>query len=145
MRNLSPERKDKIESGPNGADNSRHHYQGAPLITLQRRQLVGHDILLARHGNHICSMRVDRSNGTVVALLDDGSVDSAPNLIAPDLQLPETVGSVLREDWKLLTAWAGMAAAMGVLLTAAAVALGNTADPAALEMFTTMSYGAIRP
>jgi hypothetical protein len=115
------------------------------LITLQRRQLVGHDILLARHGNHICSMRVDRSNGTVVALLDDGSVDSAPNLIAPDLQLPETVGSVLREDWKLLTAWAGMAAAMGVLLTAAAVALGNTADPAALEMFTTMSYGAIRP
>jgi hypothetical protein len=122
-----------------------HHYQGAPLITLQRRHLVGHDILLARHGNHICSMRVDRGNGTVVALLDDGSVDTAPNLISPDLQLPETVGKVLREDWKLLTAWAGMAAAMGVLMTAAAVALGTSADPATLEMFTTLSYGTMRP
>ncbi|TLM84051.1 hypothetical protein FDW83_08345 [Pseudarthrobacter sp. NamE2] len=106
---------------------------------------MGHDILLARHGNHICSMRVDRSNGTVVALLDDGSVDSAPNLISPDLRLPETVGSVLREDWKLLSAWAGIAAAMGVLMTAAAVALGTTADPATLEMFTTLSYGTIKP
>ena len=115
---------------------SIHHHQGAPLITLQRRQLAGHDILLARHGNHICSMRVDRSNDRVVALLDDGSVDSAPNLIAPGIKLPETVGSVLREDWKLLTAWAGMAAAMAVLMTGAAVALGTTADPATLEMLT---------
>ncbi|WP_258803959.1 hypothetical protein [Pseudarthrobacter sp. NS4] len=110
------------------------------MIILQRRQLVGHDILLARHGNHICSMRVDRSNGTVVALLDDGSVDSAPNLIAPGLQLPETVGSVLREDWKLLTAWAGMAAAMAVLMTAAAVGLGATTDPATLELLSAYSY-----
>jgi hypothetical protein len=110
------------------------------LITLQRRQLVGHDILLARHGNHICSMRIDRSNDTVVALLDDGSVDTAPNLIAPGLQLPETVGSVLREDWKLLTAWAGMAAAMGVLMTAAAVVLGTTSDPATLELVSAYSY-----
>lgn len=115
---------------------SIHHHQGAPLITLQRRQLAGHDILLARHGNHICSMRVDRSNDRVVALLDDGSVDSAPNLIAPGIKLPETVGSVLREDWKLLTAWGGMAAAMAVLMTGAAVALGTTADPATLEMLT---------
>jgi hypothetical protein len=114
--------------------------EGHILINLQRRQLVGHDILLARHGNHICSMRVDRSNGTVVALLDDGSVDSAPNLITPGLQLPETVGSVLREDWKLFTAWAGMAAAMGVLMTAAAVVLGTTADPATIEMFSAYPY-----
>ncbi|OAE03366.1 hypothetical protein A6A22_00430 [Arthrobacter sp. OY3WO11] len=81
-------------------------------------------------------MRVDRSNDRVVALLDDGSVDSAPNLIAPGIKLPETVGSVLREDWKLLTAWGGMAAAMAVLMTGAAVALGTTTDPATLEMLT---------
>ncbi len=81
-------------------------------------------------------MRVDRSNDRVVALLDDGSVDSAPNLIAPGIKLPETVGSVLREDWKLLAAWGGMAAAMAVLMTGAAVALGTTADPASLEMLT---------
>ena len=109
------------------------------MITLQRRHLAGHDILLARHGNHICSMRVDRSNDRVLALLDDGSVDSAPNLIAPGLRLPETIGSVLREDWKLLTAWAGMAAAMAVLMTGAAVVLGTTADPATLEMVTAFS------
>jgi len=106
------------------------------LITLQRRQLVGHDILLARHGNHISSMRVDRSNDRVVALLDDGSLDSAPNLITPGLQLPATVRSVLREDWKLLSAWAGMAALMGVLMTGAAVALGATADPAIIDALT---------
>ena len=110
------------------------------MITLQRRQLVGHDILLARHGNHICSMRVDRSNGTVVALLDDGSVDSAPNLIAPDLQLPETVATVMRDDWKILTACMAVAVGMGTLLVAAAVALGTTADPATLEMLSHSSY-----
>jgi hypothetical protein len=106
------------------------------MISIQRRHLPGHDILLARHGNHICSMRVDHGNDRVVALLDDGSVDSAPNLITPGLKLPETVGSVLREDWKLLTAWAGMATAMAVLMTGAAVALGTSVDPATLEMLT---------
>ena len=90
-------------------------------------------------------MRVDRSNGTVVALLDDGSVDSAPNLIAPDLRLPDTVGSALREDWKLLAAWAGMTAVVGGMMAAAAVALGTTADPATLEMLATMSYNTMRP
>jgi len=114
--------------------------EGLTLLTLQRRQLVGHDILLARHGNHISSMRVDRSNDRVVALLDDGSLDSAPNLISPNLQLPPTVRSVLREDWKMLSAWAGMAALVGGLMTAAAVVLGTTADPAILDALS--SYNA---
>jgi hypothetical protein len=73
------------------------------VITLQRRQLVGHDILLARHGNHISAMRLDRGAGRVIAFLDDGSTDSAPNLITPGLRMPDTVRSVLREDWKFLT------------------------------------------
>ncbi|WP_159823447.1 hypothetical protein [Arthrobacter sp. 9AX] len=110
------------------------------MLTLQRRQLVGHDILLARHGNHICSMRVDRGNDTVVALLDDGSVDSAPNLISPNLQLPETVASVMRRDWKILTVCGAAAAGMGALMVAAAFALGTTADPAMLEMMSYSSY-----
>ena len=118
---------------------SIHDYQGAPVITLQRRQLVGHDILLARHGNHICSMRVDRSNGRVVALLDDGTVDSAPNLIAPDLQLPETVASVLREDWKLLSALGGAGAVLSGLMIAAAVSLGTVVDPSTVEMLSVYS------
>jgi hypothetical protein len=118
---------------------SNHHFRGTPLTTLLRRQLVGHDILLARHGNHICSMRIDRSNGTVVALLDDGSFDSAPNVIAPGLRGAKTAGNVFREDWKLLTAWGGMAAATGALLTATAVVLGTVAEPAMLEMLSAYS------
>jgi hypothetical protein len=97
------------------------------LITLPRRHLVGHDILLARHGNHICSMRVDRGNGRVVALLDDGSVDSAPNLISPGLRLPETFRSVLREDWKFFAALSATASGLGGLVMAAAWALAGTA------------------
>jgi hypothetical protein len=115
---------------------SIHHYRGAPLITLQRRQLVGHDILLARHGNHICSMRVDRGNGRVVALLDDGSMDSAPNLIDPALELPATVASVLREDWKVLSGLAAAGAVFSGLMIAAAVSLGTVADPSTIEMLT---------
>lgn len=104
------------------------------MITLQRRQLVGHDILLARHGNHICSMRVDRGNGTVVALLDDGSTDSAPNMIAPDLNLPASVRTVMREDWKLLSIMTGAAAAWAALMVGAAVVLASSmGDPAAFQ------------
>ncbi|WP_426764812.1 hypothetical protein ACP3TD_00455 [Pseudarthrobacter sp. 1G09] len=105
------------------------------MITLQRRQLVGHDILLARHGNHICSMRVDRGNGTVVALLDDGTTDSAPNMISPDLNLPRTVRSVMREDWKLLSIMTGAATAWAALMVGAAVVIASSmGDPAAVEM-----------
>lgn len=114
------------------------------MITLQRRQLVGHDILLARHGNHICSMRVDRGNGRVVALLDDGSVDSAPNLIAPGLRLPETLASVLRADWKFLAGVSGVAVILGGLMFATSAALAGTVSgsPEMVEMLTAYSaYG----
>jgi len=112
------------------------------VLTLQRRHLVGHDILLARHGNHISAMRVDRSADRVIALLDDGSVDSAPNLISPDLQLPDTLKSVIREDWKFLTLVStGIAAVCGVLLAAAVSMAGMSADPAMAQLLAT-SYAA---
>jgi hypothetical protein len=108
------------------------------MITLQRRQLVGHDILLARHGNRICSMRVDRGNGQVLALLDDGSVDSAPNLISPGLRLPDTLQSVLREDWKFFTAISAASAGAGCLIFAAAAALGAMmGDPGSIPVLYT--------
>lgn len=103
-----------------------HAVQRVPLISLQRRQLVGHDILLARHGNHICSMRVDRGNGRVVARLDDGSVDSAPNLISPELRLPETIRSVLFEDRKFFGALAGVSVVLGGLFFAAYAGLAGS-------------------
>jgi hypothetical protein len=112
--------------------------QGNTLLTLQRRQLVGHDILLARHGNHISAMRVDRSAGRVIALLDDGSVDSAPNLISPDLGLPDTMQSVLRDDWKFLAAVSGTVATVSGAMIAAAFGLaGMSSDPVLAQLMTT--------
>ena len=107
------------------------------MITLQRRQLVGHDILLARHGNHISAMRVDRSAGRVIALLDDGSIDSAPNMIAPGLRMPETLRSILREDWRFLALASACTACFAGALAATAVALADLAgDPALTQMLT---------
>ncbi len=112
--------------------------QGNTLLTLQRRQLVGHDILLARHGNHISAMRVDRAAGRVIALLDDGSVDSAPNLISPELRLPDTVQSVLRDDWKFLAAVSGAVAAVSGAMFGAAFGLaGMSSDPVLAQLMTT--------
>lgn len=62
-------------------------------------------------------MRVDRANDRVIATLDDGSWDSAPNLISPQLQMPESFGSLLRNDWRILTV-AGIA-----MLTIGAIAM----------------------
>ncbi|MET3720113.1 MULTISPECIES: hypothetical protein [unclassified Arthrobacter] len=111
------------------------------MLTLQRRQLVGHDILLARHGNHICSMRVDHGSGRVIALLDDGSVDSAPNLISPDLRLPATIRSVLREDRKFFAAVTAAALIVVGLLFGTSAALAGTwaGDPEMVEMLTAYS------
>jgi hypothetical protein len=118
-----------------------HFSKRGPLPTLQRRQLVGHDILLARHGNHICSMRVDRGNGRVIALLDDGSVDSAPNLIAPDLRLPDTIRRVMREDWKFFAGITTVAVILGGLLFGTSAALTETwaGNPEMVEMLTAYS------
>ncbi|MGO4122388.1 hypothetical protein [Arthrobacter sp. YAF16] len=113
------------------------------MPVLQRRQLVGHDILLARHGNHISTMRVDRAAGRVVAYLDDGSVDSAPNLISPALRMPDTVRSILREDWKFLGAvTAGSFGFAGVVFAAAAAVAGWGSDPGMTELLSTFAaYG----
>jgi hypothetical protein len=121
-----------------------HLQRGPILLTLQRRQFVGHDILLARHGNHICSMRLDRGAGRVIALLDDGSVDSAPNLIAPDLRLPATIRSVLYEDRKFFAGIAAVAVILGGLVFGTSAALTQTwaGSPEMLEMLTAYSaYG----
>ena len=130
----------KWEVPCDGADIQEPTYQGSPMITLQRRQLVGHDILLARHGNHISAMRVDRSAGRVVAFLDDGSTDSAPNLIAPGLRMPDTLRSVLREDWKFLTGISACSVGLAGLMFAASAALaGMSGDPALVQMLTAYS------
>jgi len=112
------------------------------MPTLQRRQLVGHDILLARHGNHISTMRVDRAGGRVVAYLDDGSMDSAPNLISPTLRMPDTVRSVLREDWKFLgTVTAASFGLAGVVFAAAAAVASWGSAPVMAELLSAYAGG----
>ncbi len=113
------------------------------MPALQRRQLVGHDILLARHGNHISTMRVDRAAGRVIAFLDDGSMDSAPNLIAPALRMPDTFRSILREDWKFLTKVTAAGFGLAGLMFAGAVAVAGGGTPQGLtEMLSSFAaYG----
>ncbi|ABM10053.1 hypothetical protein AAur_3888 [Paenarthrobacter aurescens TC1] len=94
------------------------------MLTLQPRQRVGHDILLARHGNHISTMRYDRTNDRIIAMLDDGSWDSAPNMITPGLDMPETISSVFRKDWRFLSL------ACVAMVTVAALAMGISVEMA---------------
>lgn len=60
-------------------------------------------------------MRFDRANDRIVAVLDDGSVDTAPNLISPALKMPETFRSILRSDWKLILVASTAMLAIGAL------------------------------
>ncbi|WP_416417709.1 hypothetical protein [Paenarthrobacter aromaticivorans] len=94
------------------------------MLTSQPRQRVGHDILLARHGNSISTMRFDRANDRIIAMLDDGSWDSAPNMISPSLNMPETFGSIMRKDWRFLSL------ACVAMITVAAMAMGISVEMA---------------
>jgi hypothetical protein len=90
---------------------------------LRTRQRVGHDILLARHGRSIASMRLDRHSNSVVAVLDDGTVDRAPNLIAADLALPADRTGLTSEDRKVLGIMTAACAGLGTLMVGAVLAM----------------------
>ncbi|WP_193926270.1 hypothetical protein [Arthrobacter dokdonensis] len=97
------------------------------------RRSVGSDILLARHGSAISSMRLDRGNGRVVATLADGSCDSAPNLIDPNLHMPGT----LDDDTKLLAAVCAATLGLAAVMTAVVAVLYSLASPEQLAAFAT--------
>jgi hypothetical protein len=90
---------------------------------LRTRQRVGHDILLARHGNAISSMRFDRRTDSVVAVLDDGRVDRAPNLISPDLPQPVGPSGLTADDRKLLGIVSASFAGLGALMVGGVLAM----------------------
>lgn len=89
---------------------------------LRSRLHVGQDILLARHGNHICATRYDRRRNCVVARLDDGTFDTAPNVIAAGAA-PASFSAVLREDSFLLARMCALYLVFVLLLTAGAAAM----------------------
>lgn len=110
------------------------------LMSQTRRSVdsVGSDILLARHGNAITSMRLDRSHGRVIALLDDGSLDSAPNMIDPAMAQQAEADRIAAEDRKAV-AWVCIYG-LGCLIALSALAgaiLGNF-DNAALADLANM-------
>ncbi|WP_449372322.1 hypothetical protein [Arthrobacter psychrolactophilus] len=101
------------------------------------RHSVGSDILLARHGSAISSMRFDRAGGQIVARLQDGSFDTAPNLIDPSLNMP---GSVDEETRIIVIAFIA-AVALSLFLTVAVAAIYAMASPEQLESMTSMMAG----
>lgn len=50
-------------------------------IRRHGRMRLGEDILLARHGDNIAAMRLDRRANRMVATLCDGSIDCASNSV----------------------------------------------------------------
>lgn len=80
-------------------------------------------------------MRVDRQAGRVVAYLDDGSTDSAPNMISPGLRMPETVRSVLRDDWKFFAVVAACTSGLAGVAVAATLALGGVSGDPGMTAF----------
>ncbi|NKX54106.1 hypothetical protein [Arthrobacter mobilis] len=95
---------------------------------LRSRQHVGQDILLARHGSRICATRYDRRRNCIVATLDDGTFDTAPNVIAAGV-LPPTISSVLAEDYRYLAKLCAIYLLFAVVLTTGVLAM-TSASPA---------------
>lgn len=82
-------------------------------------------------------MRVDRRADRVIAFLDDGSTDSAPNTITIGPRVPGTARSVVRDDWKLFAVVTACTAGFaGIMFAAAAVLAGVSGDPALAELLS---------
>ncbi len=101
-----------------------------PLIFHAAQRSVGSDILLARHGSAISSMRLDRGRGQVVAFLSDGSFDMAPNLIDPSLHMPGRPDDDVKIIATVCAATAVLFAAL-VLATGLVIALAGPTQAAA--------------
>jgi hypothetical protein len=98
------------------------------LLFQTSRRCVGSDILLARHGGAIASMRLDRGRGRVVAELTDGTFDSAPNLIHPALEMPGRFVS----DKQIITVVGATTLGVVAAMTAATAIFTALASPAQL-------------
>ncbi|MDP9884913.1 hypothetical protein J2W21_002431 [Sinomonas atrocyanea] len=57
-------------------------------IRRHGRMRLGEDILLARHGDNIASLRLDRRANRMVATLRDGSIDCASNSVLAAVPSP---------------------------------------------------------
>lgn len=102
------------------------------------RMHLGEDILLARHGSRIQSLRLDRRADRMVATLTDGTVDCASNRLLPIGPTPVEVlrakvdavrtdtASVSRDELHVLLRFSVIWLAISVVLTAVIVGFSTT-------------------
>ena len=102
---------------------------------------LGEDILLARHGSRIDRISIDRRNHRTVAVLNDGTVDSAPNrLVAVPVtplerfaqhvrDMRETASPLTKEDRQVLLWFTLGWIVVSVLFVVGVVALSSVTGP----------------
>ena len=101
------------------------------------RMHLGEDILLARHGSRIQSLRLDRRADRMVATLTDGTIDCASNRLLPSGPTPVEVlratvdavrtdtASVSRAELRTLARFSAVWCAVSVVLTGIIVGLSS--------------------
>lgn len=127
---------------------SRTPHRGKGLFG-RRAMHLGEDILLARHGSHIDRLTHDRRNHRMVAVLDDGTVDYASNLLLAPRPTPITrmrqqiqdirddVSPISKADLRVLGWFTAGWAVVSALFMVAVIALASTSGGAALAQAAT--------
>lgn len=123
---------------------------------LRRRghMRLGEDILLARHGDNIASMRLDRRADRMVATLRDGSIDCASNRILATAPSPlarfgaqiqavrEDKAEVSRSEIRTLAKFSAIWLVISIIFTVGIVALAVVSPGGSDVLNQSMMYPA---
>ncbi|WP_138444402.1 hypothetical protein [Sinomonas susongensis] len=116
----------------------------------RRPMRLGEDILLARHGSHINRLTHDRRNHRMVAVLDNGAVDYASNVLVAARPTPitrlqqqiedvrEGVSPVTKSDLRVLGWFTAGWALVSALFVVALVAIASSSGAAAFAQAATL-------
>jgi hypothetical protein len=127
-------------------ESPNNHRRGLRRRRRGGRMHLGEDILLARHGSNISSLRLDRRANRMVAVLHDGTVDCASNSLlaagpSPVARLGaqlqavrEDTASVTRAEIRTLVKFSAVWLVISLILTVGVVALAMaTGSPDLLD------------
>ncbi|WP_334171539.1 hypothetical protein [Sinomonas sp.] len=115
-----------------------------------RTMRLGEDILLARHGSHINRMTHDRRNHRMVAILDNGTVDYASNVLVAPPRTPierlqqqirdvrDDVAPITKSDLRVLGWFTAGWAVISALFIVGIIVLGSTNGGAAFAQASTL-------
>ncbi|BCT77575.1 hypothetical protein SCMU_34170 [Sinomonas cyclohexanicum] len=121
-------------------------------IRRRGRMRLGEDILLARHGHNIASMRLDRRADRMVATLRDGSIDCASNRILATAPSPlarlsaqvqavrEDKAEVSRAEIRTLAKFSAVWLLISLIFTVGIVALAAVTPASADVLNQSMMY-----